>query len=107
MPEWPGREPIEDALVGVCAQTPPSQSAMKQAVSTAVKHSREYKLLVHYIFKFLLACDTNEKVCGRLAPQVLCCPSLSLCLFFLFSALAFRSRRSTLTSRTHFALMFF
>ncbi len=106
MPEWPGREPIEDALVGVCAQTPPSQSAMKLAVSTAVKHSREYKLLVHYIFKFLLACDTNEKVCGPRAiqrpffprpfPRV-CRPSLPLYI----------SIPSTLTKRLYFARIIF
>ena len=70
MSDWPGREPLEDALVGVCAQTPPSQSAMKLAVSTAVKYSREYKHLVHYVFKFLSACDTNEKV-GCLFPRLI------------------------------------
>ena len=63
MSDWAGREPLEDALAGVCAQTPPSQSAMKAAIGTAIKYSSEYKHLVHFVFRFFAGCDTNEKLC--------------------------------------------
>ena len=63
MSSWQGRSPLEDALVSVCAQNPPSQSAMKAAQDVAVKYQREYKHVIYYTIKFLAQCDNKEKLC--------------------------------------------
>ena len=66
--DWKGREPIEDALVDVCASKPPTTKSIKNCTKVMYKYMKDYKLLVHVVLGFLK--DTEEE--GRLSVLYAC-----------------------------------